>query len=230
MGGKTRLTRALTLLLLTIPLGLVLYGDEPVADQPPLSITLRPDLGPTIFGKGIDFPGNEPVERAMRQIIDIRISSAPIRLVAKELERILKVPVRIDEDSSGNGINPEMQVTCEAYGVPVSRAITLLDGPTRLGGVIKNGKLVFWNADAASEARYPLLYDINSCSRIGQDWLIELIKEYTSGPWDEDEPGTGIIRVVGGSLLVTNTHLVHREIEWLLQSLSKNVVFPNEGM
>jgi len=206
-----------------------LQGDEPSpppAMDPEIHITVRAaSESPRIFaGVSDDSPGDQLVNDALRTIVSIRCRDIPIRRFAAELERAFQVPVRLDaSDPTGDPVDPEMRVSIEVYGMSLTEAIGNLEATSSLEPSIERGMLVI--RTVGRELRQNLLYDITPLRAIGVERVVNLIRQTTSGPWDEDEPGTGLITVIGHGLLIRADCRTHRQIERFLAMLSQHVSF-----
>lgn len=55
---------------------------------------------------------------------------------------------------------------------------------------------------------------------------MDALKSQTNGPWNDDQPGTGTIRVLGDVLVIRQNRRTHREVEGVLNLLLEAEIKP----
>lgn len=207
---------------------LALQGDEPPrgADERAISITSVPasEAPRIVTGFSDDPPGDQRVNAALRTIVSIRCRKVPIGRFAVELEQVFEIPVRLaDEARTGDPLSPETRVSLEVHRTSLTEAIHALEGEgiVAFEPAVDRGMLIL-SVDRG-DLRQTLLYDVAPLKGLGVERVVKLIKQTTYGPWDEDEPGTGLITVVGSGLLIRTTCRDHRVIERFLALLEAHL-------
>ena len=122
-------------------------------------------------------------------------------------------------DADDKRVDPETRVSIEVYEVPLSRALDELKSQD-IWYLVKRGKLILYidenGCDRMGDTR---IYSIALLKTLRADEIIDAVQNQTSGPWDDDEPGTGLISVLGDALVVRQNLRNHRQVEGVLNLL-----------
>lgn len=197
--------------------------------QPGIELIVSDVLAEEIRGLGELTPGDRKVETALQRIVTLRCRDVSLEDLAHEIERKLEIPVRFATSPHPDGVvDRKQRVSIEAYGVPLQHAINYV-GDDPVATDVTGGKLLFVPAGGCGFYGPSRFYSVARFQSVGLNRLAELIIQETSGPWDEDEPGTGTLRSLGDTFVIRQTHNVHREIDQLLNLLERLDIQPLPG-
>jgi len=142
--------------------------------------------------------------------------------VVEELANQIDMPIFLDEKAlMESGITTDMPVSIHALSVRVEAALSLLLDQQDMTWTPKHGGLVFTTQDAAASQPitrvYPV-YDLVMMKWRGKtsfdyDTLIEVLTSSIDTDSWEENGGNGTVEPFNGSLVISQTWVVHRKLE-----------------
>ena len=161
------------------------------------------------------------IRRIMEEkVIHLERTGITLAEFVKQISEMTGVTVRLDEQALIDaGVDVKRPIDVKAINVPwwlaLERNLANMNG-SQLTAVIEDGVLKITSLEKACECYETILYNVESFEKAGAKLgdLISLIERETTGPWDADEPGTGMIWVIPHRhmLVVRQTAKVQREI------------------
>ena len=176
--------------------------------------------------------GLSPEDLQLRKMLEdelVSFDSSSISLgeFAQEISQMIGARLILDEQALEDaGLDKECKIDARAKNLPLGIALRTnlsnVNG-TELTVVVEDGAIKVTSQEKACEKYETVRYNVGSLGITGDRLheFVALLKIETTGPWDDDEPGTGTISVYpyGNSLIVRQTPWVHREILELLRDL-----------
>lgn len=173
-----------------------------------------------------------PADLAIIKLLDERrvsyeLPEATLRQFQAKLKEMVECPVELDIQAlTDAGLDADALFSARArnlrLGVALVRDLENVNG-TELTYLVRQGTLWLTTAEKANETYETVIYNLESLGITGSrlDKWINLAKSETSGPWDEDEPGTGtMMRLPSDNrIVVRQTRHVHAEIVGFISSL-----------
>lgn len=176
-------------------------GDEIVIDAPPPSLKLEQALNEPFTPRFVDVPLLEALKAISEGL------PTPIQMTA-EAERLCPAdsPRRIHLELPARPRRVVLRLLLEQ----ISDNLTLS---------VRGNRPVVTTRDHDTEQRSLRLYDLRDADSHGRvPEFVQTIFDSTSGPWDIDEMGTGVLSLAApGRLLVGQNEPTHRELRELLQ-------------
>lgn len=168
-------------------------------------------------------------EAVLEKPIEIQFPDNTLTEVLDYLSNLHGQPILVHPSVQDAGVNPaEAKVSLTLAERPLRTVMELL--LARVEGqaltlVPSGGALWIMTVEAADELRTTAVYRVTEFEQAGvMDELIKAIHQATSGPWHEDEPGTGTLQQPHPHLLVIRqTHKVHRQIQKLLEEQRRSL-------
>lgn len=112
------------------------------------------------------------------------------------------------------------------FDVPLATALDELKSRD-IWYLTEKGKLVLYIDNLGGDSRRQTrLYSIALLKSLRADEIMAAVESQTSGPWDQDEPGTGKISVLGDVLVIAQNLKNHREVEGVLNLLLEAEIKP----
>ena len=208
-------------------------GQEPTlpapAESPLLGIelTVGDPLPRQIKGIRDADPGDRKIDAALDRIVTLRCRDVRLADLVRELERAAAIPIRLTRgDIVNEPVDPETRISIEVFDVPLETALDELRWQD-IDCRVQNGKLIlFVNTQGCDRIEETRLYSIALLKSVRADEVMDALKSQTSGPWNEDQPGTGTIRLLGDALVIRQNRKNHREAEGVLNLLLEAEINP----
>lgn len=205
----------------------LLIGAGPAGDIPSIASTYGIVVGkslppPRIVGMSFGGPGDRKVEAALRRIVTVRNRRFTVPTLARALEAVLEIPVRVELASFQlRHVDVEAEFSVDVVEVPVHQLFDALL-QHEIGYMIERGRLVLIQSDRCSNSVQHLrVYDVACLPHIPQDRLAEFLQNNTSDPWeDEFFPGGASLERVGDRLLVNAWVWTRSDVETCLNLLA----------
>lgn len=214
-----------------------LAGQEPT--QPPMppppaesplqgiELTIGDAVPREIRGVREADPGDRKIDAALDRIVTLRCRDVRLADLVRELERAAAIPIRLTRgDIVNEQVDPETRISIEVFDVPLATALDELR-PRDIWHFVENGKLVFYIEETGCDRFFQTrIYSIGLLKSLRADEIMDVVKGQTAGPWDDDEPGTGTVSVLGDALVVRTSRRTHRQVEGVLNLLLEADLHP----
>lgn len=206
----------------------LLPGAGPTGEVPSIAPTYgivvgKPLRPPRIVGMSLGGPGDRKVEAALRRIVTIRNRRFNVPTLARALEAVLEIPVRVELASFQlRHVDVEAEFSVDVVEVPVHQLFDALL-QHEIGYMIERGRLVLIQSDRCSNSVQHLrVYDVECLPQIPQDRLAAFLQNNTSDPWEDDfSPRGASLERVGDRLLVNAWVWTHSDVETCLNLLAE---------
>lgn len=168
-------------------------------------------------------PPDRKLEAALDEPFAPRFVDMPLREALSALSEGLPAPIRMTEDAEKRcPVDSPRRISLELPSRPRRVVAQLLLDQVSDGlmlSVLNNSPTVT-TPEEDQERRSARLYDLRDAEARGRmPEFIQAVLRSTSGPWEYDEPGTGVLSIAGpGHLLVWQTESTHRQLRELIRS------------
>jgi hypothetical protein len=145
----------------------------------------------------LDLPVHEPLRAKLDQLISVELDETPLDEAIRQLGAAVDVNLRIHPSVIGEGAKVRQPVTLKIEGQRLRTAIQEIG--SRMGyelrGMVADGSLWIVSAGELQQHYSTAVFDVRDlCRDDGEaDALADAIYSQTEGPWDIDEPGTGVL-------------------------------------
>lgn len=157
------------------------------------------------------------------------LTNTPLQTVLDKIEELAEIQVQVRWSSltrAGLKLTPETVIPEWLAGESVRQFLRRIPNPQQveLTWIVRDNILSLMTLEDANlecETKHYFVGDLitNGCD---SQQLINLVMEETTGPWDVDEPGTGVIGSLGNYLVVRQTYFQQLEVEGILKALRRS--------
>ena len=167
------------------------------------------------------------VGRALDRTVKLEFDNVPLRDAARQIEKLAKIPVRLDEASLATGaISPETPVTFRINHVSLRNALLHMLRPEGLRFTVVDGAIeIYYPVSCVGDGPprvYPVV-DLTHCTAAPEnadfDTLMELLVAHVSPDQWPDGTGPGPFEVFSGSLLVNADDSLHADLLAMLKAI-----------
>lgn len=176
--------------------------------------------------------GRSQEDLRLRRILEEKVVSFdwPEMTLAEFAQRLTEMTgakFKLDEQAlTDEGLDTDTLIVARSKNLPLSQALDIVlsnVNGTELMIVIEDGVFHIISGEKYCGVYETILYNVGWLGITGErlEEFVSLLEQETSGPWDAEEPGTGMISAFPhrSSLLVRQTPNVQREILVLLRDL-----------
>ena len=168
---------------------------------------------------------NERIRTALQQRVTIHFADEPLDSAMKKLGEIVGVPVWIDELAfDEEGIEPTVPIQIDLHNVRLKTALVRILEPFGLDWFVGNEVLQISSQVVSDERLYLKMHNVQPLlsDPYGEQDLRDVIKEITTGLWQEHEGAAGAMYIRNGLLTILQTERVNEEVDLLLPVLLSN--------
>ncbi len=206
----------LCVMLAVLLLGGAVFAEEVLPQQPGL------------YDGAVGVKRDEIADNSLTRQNSETMENASLRQVITRVEEMTGMQVWLDEQAftdAGIDLTRDTIIVLWLKGETVTQLTNYLSDKTRyqLAWVIHEGVATLTTEEKAYETYVTKQYPIGDLLPEGQDPkpLIELLQNSTSGPWDDEEPGTGTIHPFQDLLIIRQTHRNQQEVVATLAGLRR---------
>jgi hypothetical protein len=168
-------------------------------------------------------PPNPKLEEALNEPFAPGFVNVPLQDALRAISEKFPAPIRMTADAEARcPVDSPCRINLELPARPrrVVMQLALDQVADNLTFSVLGHSIVVTTLEESTEVRSLRLYDIQDAESHGRvPEFIQAVLRSTSGPWEYDEPGTGVLSIAGpGRLLVWQTGPTHRQLRELIQS------------
>jgi len=156
----------------------------------------------------MDCPQHAVLRAKLDQKVSVDFDEVAIEEAVAQLATLAGVDIRIDRSVVESDVSSRQLVTLTANDQKLRSLIQRLVTDTELAPMIRDGVLWVATAEAENNRTHTAVFDVRDLCRSKEESeaLSDAINSQTEGPWEVDEPGTGIlIFPKPGTMVVSQT-------------------------
>lgn len=197
-----------------------------------------PPEKPGLYDGAVGIKRDEVIEKSLTGRNPERLENATLRQVVARVEQLTQLQVWLDAEAlteAGIDLGQETIVPLWSEGETLTQLQNHLSDQTGclLAWVVHEGGVTLTTEEKSFLTYDTKQYPVGDLLSQGltPQMLIELLEQESSGPWENDEPGTGTIHPIGNLLFVRQTHRIHQEVAEMLTALRRDdpVVFTHRS-
>ena len=157
------------------------------------------------------------------------MANVPLKDVLARVEELTQLQVHVDWQlliDAGSKIKIDTEISEWPAGESIRQLLERIPGHEKceLTWVVDDGLMVLTTADLARAKYTSKRYYVGDLlsEDLSDDEIIRMVQDETSGPWHEDEPGTGTATLFGNHLFIRQSIRIQQEVEGLLEAFRRS--------
>ncbi len=155
----------------------------------------------------LDCPQNDALREKLDQRISVNFEETSLEEVVAQFAALTQADIRLDRSLLVAGLT-DLPITLMANEQKLRSLIQQLATGTELAPVVRDGILWIASKESANELYHTAVFDVRDlCQNEDESMaLMDAILSQTAGPWDADQPGTGVLEFpVPGTMVIRQT-------------------------